>query len=222
MNPIPILYENDEIYIINKPASLSVQGGEKITHSLDEDFAKQTGSKVFLVHRLDKDTAGLMVVAKSSFAAAKWTKMINQKSVKKEYVAICCGNLNPKRGQINEDLVQHGEVKKAVTDYCVESEVEKVLEGSKYTLTSVRLHLQTGRMHQIRIHLAKKGCPICGDDQHGNFKLNKVLRKHLKIKQLLLASVKLTIPLTDNETGKETLKTFEIELPSHMQLSLTD
>ena len=87
MNTVPILYENDEIYVINKPAGLAVQGGQGVAHSLDEDFAKQVGQKVYLVHRLDKDTSGLMVVAKSSFAAGMWTKLISSKAVKKEYIA---------------------------------------------------------------------------------------------------------------------------------------
>ena len=72
---IPIIYENDEIYIINKPAGLAVQGGQGVTHSLDVEFPKQVGSKVHLVHRLDKDTSGLMIVAKNPAAAGKWTKI---------------------------------------------------------------------------------------------------------------------------------------------------
>lgn len=70
--------------------------------------------------------------------------------------------------------------------------------------------LETGRMHQIRIHLAKNLCPIAGDDQHGNFKLNKQLKKSLGIKKLLLASVKLTVPL------KSQNQVFEIPLPDYM------
>ena len=62
MVSIPIIYENEEIFIINKPAGLAVQGGEKIAHSLDNELAKQVGYKVFLVHRLDKETAGLQLV----------------------------------------------------------------------------------------------------------------------------------------------------------------
>lgn len=216
MNEIPILYENDEIYVINKPAGLSVQGGEKISHSLDDDFAKQVGSKVFLVHRLDKDTAGLMVVAKSSFAANIWTKLINEKSVQKEYVAICAGTISPASGVIKDSVVQHGETKKAETNYSTEAVWSVNYEGQEIKMTQMRLLLKTGRMHQIRIHLSKNNCPIAGDDQHGNFKVNKVLKKALKIKQLLLASVKLTIPVKDEKTGKP-YTVFEIPLPEHMQ-----
>ena len=74
-------------------------------------------------------------------------------------------------------------------------------------LCLIRLQLETGRMHQIRIHLAKQGCPIAGDDQHGNFKMNKLLKKVCKIKRLQLSAVRLTIPLNGNE------KTFEIPVP---------
>lgn len=214
MNSIPILYEDDEIYVINKPAGLSVQGGKDVKHSLDNDFSLQTGQKVYLVHRLDKDTAGLMIVAKSPFAASKWTKLVASKEVKKEYIAICAGQEKvnfPAKGSIAEEIIQHGQKKKALTEY----EVEKIWNiplseedcEDKLSFYKIRLKLQTGRMHQIRIHLAKNSLPIAGDDQHGNFKLNKMLRKVHKIKQLQLASVRLTLP-----SGK----VFEITLPEHM------
>jgi len=223
MNLIPILYEDEEIYVINKPAGVSVQGGAGIKHPLDEEFARQVGQKVYLVHRLDKDTAGIMIIAKSNVSANKWTKLISSKIVKKEYIAICAGKLNQKKGVITENLVQHGQNKSAVTNYEVLKEwpvelYEKASENSDekpvvttITMSKIRLILETGRMHQIRIHLAKQQCPIAGDDQHGNFKLNKLLKKNLKIKQLLLASVKLTVPLDKNNA------VFEVELPNYME-----
>ena len=84
----------------------------------------------------------------------------------------------------------------------------------KISLTFSKIHLKlgTGRMHQIRIHLASVGAPICGDDKHGNFKLNKIAKKYLKIKNLLLCSKKLTIP---TESGK---RSFEIEIPEYFNL----
>ena len=204
MNSIPILYEDEEIYIINKPQNLAVQGGQGVKQSLDEEFSKQVGNKVYLVHRLDKDTMGLMMVAKTSMAASKWTKLISSKAVKKEYIAICCGSLTQKKGIISDSLVQHGEIKNATTYYNVEKEWKEDIHENKDDLTSavidtitlsqIRLKLETGRMHQIRIHLSKNNCPIAGDDQHGNFKINKILKKYLKIKRLQLASVKLTVP----------------------------
>lgn len=208
---IPIIYENDEIYIINKPAGLAVQGGQGVTHSLDVEFPKQVGGKVYLVHRLDKDTSGLMIVAKNPAAAGKWTKLIASKTVKKEYAAVCAGRMPSKSGIIKDDVVQHGDVKSAVTHYQVEKEWIVSYENEKgageLPLCLIRLKLETGRMHQIRIHLAKNNCPIAGDDQHGNFKLNKLLKKACGIKRLQLSSVRLTIPLEDHE------REFELEIP---------
>ena len=213
---VPVLYENDEIYVINKPSGLAVQGGQGVTHSLDTDFSEQTGSKIYLVHRLDKDTSGLMIVAKTPAAASKWTKLIGSKIARKEYIAVCAGTLNKKKGVITETVVQHGQDKTAATCYEVEKEwklpVQNSTEGqpSEITMSQIRLKLETGRMHQIRIHLAKQGCPIAGDDQHGNFKINKLLKKQLKIKKLLLCSVKLIVPCDNKE------RTFEIPLPEYM------
>ncbi|MCR4743279.1 MAG: RluA family pseudouridine synthase [Treponema sp.] len=215
MNPTKILYSDDEIYLIDKVSGLAVQGGKGITHSLDLDFAKEVGHKVYLVHRLDKETSGLMIVAKTPLAAKKWTKLISSKQVKKEYYAICAGTINPKKGTITEDLEQHGKEKSAVTSYQVDKEwtidyVDGENQVERINMTNIRLQLETGRMHQIRIHLSKLNCPIAGDDLHGNFKLNKKLKKALKIKSLLLCSKKLSLPINNQ------IKTFEIPLPSHM------
>ena len=212
MNDIPIIYQNQEIFIINKKAGVPVQGGEKIAHPLDEEFAKQVGQKVYLVHRLDKDTSGLMIVAKNPAAASKWTKLIGSKQVQKEYIAICAGKINQKKGEISEDIIQHGQSRRAVTHYQVEKEWQIEREGEEpIPMCQLRLQLETGRMHQIRIHLSKQGCPIAGDDQHGNFKINKILRKAAGIKHLQLFSVKLTLPLDGtprvfelDNNGKET------------------
>lgn len=210
MHNINIIHEDSEIYIINKPAGIASQGGEKVTSSIDTVFAEQVGQKIYLVHRLDKDTSGLMIIAKNPIAANKWTKLISSKSVKKEYLAICVGSLKNKQGIIKEDLIQHGAQKQAITHYSVEKEWNVQVEEENLTFSLVRLILETGRMHQIRIHLAKQNCPIIADDQHGNFKLNKLLKKHLKIKKLMLAAVKLTIPNPKNTD------IYQIQLPEHM------
>lgn len=213
MTQVPVLYENDEIYIINKPTGVSVQGGAGISHPLDEEFAKQVGQKIYLVHRLDKDTAGLMIIAKTPQTASKWTKLISSKQVQKTYTAYCFGTLSKKKGVINDTVIQHGEHKVAVTNYRVLSEFEaecKVTgedgqeKAEKIMISQIELELQTGRMHQIRIHLSKNNCPIIGDDSHGNFKLNKLIKKAHKIKTLQLYSTRLAVPLE----GKN--KVFEI------------
>ena len=207
MNPFSILFEDDEILLVNKPHGTAVQGGAGIAHPLDEELSKQTGYKVHLVHRLDKDTAGILIVAKNPQAAAKWTKLIATKQVKKEYTAICIGEplVNGKksdRGTIRGTVEAHGKTQDAFLDF----NVEKKAQG----LCLMHITLGTGRMHQIRIQLAKAGCPIAADDQHGDFKQNKVLKKQ-GIKKLQLAATKLTLPIE----GKP--QTFTIPLPPHMQ-----
>ena len=231
MKEIPILFEDDEIFVINKPAGVAVQGGEGIAHPLDEEFSKQVGFKVYLVHRLDKETCGLMVVAKNPKAASKWIELIASKQVQKEYTAICFGEplINGKKqksGTISGSVIKKNgkneREQSAVTNFTVE-EVKTVEipvfsdnpeeEASKLiplTFSQIHLKLGTGRMHQIRIHLSSVGAPICGDDKHGNFKLNKLAKKHLKIKNLLLCSQKLTIPTAGGKTN-----TFEIDLPQY-------
>lgn len=233
MKPIEIIYQDDEIFVINKPAGLAVQGGQGVSHSVDRDFAEQCGCKVYLVHRLDKDTAGLMIVAKSPAAASKWIKLVGSGEVCKEYEAVCIGRITPEKGVIRESLVQHGDTRNAVTHYevvkkwtvPVPENVNASSDGTNSPQDSVnspktgtiheipmeklRLKLETGRMHQIRIHLAGQGCFIAGDDKHGDFKMNKLVKKVCGIKKLLLASVSLTIP---SGSGK---KTFTIPLPEH-------
>lgn len=204
MNSIPIIYENDQIIIINKPVGLASQGGQGITASVDVDLSNQINQKVYLVHRLDKETSGLMIVAKNPSAATLWTNRIGTKEIIKEYYALCCGNLKSKTGTISEPIMQKGIEKNAITQYQVEK--ESIFNNISFSL--LKLRLDTGRMHQIRIHLAQQMAPIAGDDKYGNFKLNKELKKELGIKRLHLASVKLTIP---------SLGTFEIPLPEHME-----
>ena len=199
MKNIPVLFENEEILVINKPSGIAVQGGQGIAHPLDKELPEQLGYPVYLVHRLDRDTKGLMIVAKSPMAAAKWTKLIGGKLVRKEYEALCAGTLKSKKGTIRTAVLQHGEEKPAVTHFQVIDEKEITYEDQKVILSTVRLQLETGRMHQIRIHLAKENCPIAGDDKHGNFKVNKLLKKACGIKELQLTSCKLTIPLNGRD-----------------------
>lgn len=251
MKEIPIIFENDEIFIINKPAGVSVQGGEGISHPLDVEFSKKVGYKIHLVHRLDKETCGLMIIAKNAKAASKWIQLISSKQVQKEYTAICFGEplldgKKQKSGTITDSLIKRKTFKNqemsAVTHFEVEEtftrtvEVQKIQQNLKESpensqnlkeksestesiekipleFSKIRLTLGTGRMHQIRIHLASVSAPICGDDKHGDFRLNKIAKKSLKIKNLLLCSKRLTLPID----GKE--RTFEIELPEYFLIS---
>ncbi|HBD67897.1 MAG TPA: RNA pseudouridine synthase [Treponema sp.] len=215
MSPLSVLFEDDELLIINKPASLAVQGGKGIFHSLDNELSEQVGYRVHLVHRLDKETSGILLVAKNSTAAAKWTNLIGQKEVVKEYLALCIGQPLIKgkplsKGVFTTSVTAHGKTQNAKTDF------EVLASGivADLPLSLLRLTLGTGRMHQIRIQLAQNGCPIVADDQHGNFKLNKVLSK-AGIKKLCLCAFRVTLPLK-----KEGVKTLSVPLPAHFQKAL--
>ena len=235
MKSIPIIFEDDEIFIINKPSGISVQGGQGVSHPLDEEFSRQVGFKIHLVHRLDKETCGLMVIAKNPAAASKWIELISSKQVQKEYTAICFNEpiINGKKqesGTISSAVIKKSIKNQkelaAITNFTVEKtkkieilpdlkneeDSEQPQEKTLITLSKIHLKLGTGRMHQIRIHLASVNAPICGDDKHGNFKLNKLAKKYLKVKNLLLGSNKITIP---QKNGRP--KSFEIDLPDYFQ-----
>lgn len=232
MKEIPIIYENDEILIVNKRAGLAVQGGEGVKNPLDSLLSEQLGAKVYPVHRLDKETSGLLVVAKTSVAARLWTGLIASGQVKKEYQALCFGlvqGLNPasalgQTGRLTQRVQVAGAGKTAETFYQV-AEIFPVAEmvpladqmedlGNNSLFSLLNLTLGTGRTHQIRIHLAQAGCPILADDKHGNFKVNKLVKKAVGIKTLQLAATRLTIPLEGRAT------TFQISLPPHMAEAL--
>ncbi|MBD5413148.1 MAG: RluA family pseudouridine synthase [Treponema sp.] len=209
MKHIEILFENEEILIINKPSGVAVQGGSGILHPLDKILPEQLGFPIYLVHRLDIETSGLMIVAKSPFFASVWTKKIGSKHVKKEYTAICIGRPTNKTGMIADSVMQHGLEKNACTHYRFLEERQIDCGEEIVTLSKMRLTLETGRMHQIRIHLSKQNLPIAGDDKHGNFKINKILKKTCKIKHLLLCSSSLSF-LERGET-----KTITISPPDY-------
>lgn len=210
MKEIQIVFENEEIVVVNKPHGISVQGGKDVKNPLDKILPEILGYPIYLVHRLDKETSGLLIVAKSPFFAAKWTKMIEGKLVQKEYTALCIGNFQKSEGEIQESIIQHGNEKHALTKYKVASKKEfDFSEEGKFVVSKVHLVLKTGRMHQIRIHLSKLGFPILGDDKHGNFKINKIFRKKLGTKNLMLCADRLSLPID----GKKVV--LKIETPEY-------
>ena len=232
MKEIPIIYENNEILIVNKGSGLAVQGGEGVKNPLDSLLSEQFGAKVYPVHRLDKETSGLLVVAKTSAAAHLWTGLIASGQVKKEYQALCFGLVQGlksssalgKTGRLTQRVQVAGAGKTAETFYQVAgvfpaAEIAPMAEhladlGENPLFSLLNLTLGTGRTHQIRIHLAQAGCPILADDKHGNFKVNKLVKKAVGIKTLQLAATRLTIPLEGRAT------TFQIPLPPHMEAAL--
>ncbi len=202
MKDIPVVYEDEDLLVVNKPAGLAVQGGAGISVCLIDVLERQTRRKIYPVHRLDRDTAGLMAVALNPVTAAAYTKYIAGKTVKKGYRALCIGMPPQIKGTITTPAGRAGDLKSAYTEYRVESSVPG------FSLLS--LELGTGRMHQLRIHLASIGCPIAADDKYGDFTKNREIRGLYKIKKLQLAAWELELPLA----GK-TLR-LEVPLPEHM------
>jgi 23S rRNA pseudouridine955/2504/2580 synthase len=191
---IEILNEDDSYLVINKPAGLAVQGGAGVAVSVDRVLAEMRSPRPLLVHRLDKDTSGVMLVAKTREAAARFSRLLGEEraasGVIKQYLAVCAGRPQTASGTVRLDLEIRGKVKKSETRWRL------VNSGAAETApcSLLELDLGTGRTHQIRRHLALSGVPVLGDDKYGDFTLNKKLRKVLGLKRLLLHASRLIIP----------------------------
>jgi 23S rRNA pseudouridine955/2504/2580 synthase len=194
---VTVLFENDEILILNKPAGRAVQGGKGVGVSLDSILAEEYVPRPLLVHRLDRDTSGVILTAKTPRAAARYARLFAEEKsfspsggagggLVKQYRAVCAGVPPGESGLICFSLDIRGTEKTARTAY------RRLSGNGDFSL--VELELGTGRMHQIRRHLAQTGNPILGDDKYGDFALNKKLRKTMGLKRLLLHAFRLALP----------------------------
>ena len=182
---IPLLYSDDDILIIDKPAGLAVQPGEGVRICVLDAVERDYGFRPYLVHRLDKETAGCLALGRSHRAASALSLNLEQAS--KTYRTVVSGRLVPDSGTLAEPVRAKGIMASALTRY-------RTLEtGDRFSLLEVEL--ATGRMHQIRQHLAGAGAPILGDDKHGDFRLNKLLAKELGLKRLMLYAWMLRLPM---------------------------
>ena len=191
---IPVLFENSFCVVLNKPAGLSVQGGEGIKVSLDSILTERIQPRPLLVHRLDRDTSGVILVAKTKESAALFSGGDKNRIIKR-YLALCFGIPDQEEGVI--DLALDKRVKGKTESRQTEARTfyRRLSAGNAggFTMSLLELELETGRMHQIRRHLAMTGCPVAGDDKYGDFSLNKKLRKVWGLKNLLLHASRLII-----------------------------
>jgi 23S rRNA pseudouridine955/2504/2580 synthase len=199
MKGIDTLFENEHILVFNKPAGLPVQGGAGVGVSLDSLLAQNYKTRPFLVHRLDKDTSGIIVTAKTKESAALCSQLFSDhhRGLKKNYLAVCAG-IPDKKGTINEKLLIKGRELEAETSYSRKGFLElpglKGKAGDYNGISLIEVTLTTGRMHQIRRHLAGRGNPVLGDDKYGDFTLNKLVKKTWGVKHLLLHASSIYIP----------------------------
>jgi len=183
---IQALYQDEEVLVIDKPAGLATQPGAGVRVSVVEAVERDFGFRPYLVHRLDKETAGCLVVARASRAAASWSALVESRELRKTYRAVVSGRPEGEAGVFDEAVKNRGVERAASTSWS--------LVGSFAGYSYLELVLGTGRTHQIRLHLASHGLPILGDDRHGDFALNKRLRKEAGLKRLLLVAWSLDLP----------------------------
>lgn len=217
--PIDIVYEDNDVAVINKPQGMTVHAGNGNTDGtlvnallfrLDSLSGINGVIRPGIVHRIDKDTSGLLVVAKNDAAHLSLSKQIEEKSCKRTYIALLEGNLKEDSGTVTtyigrdpSDRIKMAVVppekgKIAITDYTV-------IKRYRENFTLCRFDLQTGRTHQIRVHAKHLGHPVVGDPVYG------VKKQKFNLQGQLLHAWKLKF--THPKTGEE--MEFEAPLPDY-------
>lgn len=216
-----IVYEDDFLIFINKPSGLAVHGGSGLGYGLIEGFRQLRPNMPFveLVHRLDKDTSGIVMLAKNRDVLLEVHQMLKSSKIYKYYQTLVLGHWTEGKITVENRLEkQSGKRQKMKV-------VEKEGDGKQsksifypekiyrdYTLLNV--NLLTGRMHQIRTQLADKGFPVIGDTKYGDFSANREAKRRLGLKRLFLHSYHLKFKL--ESTGK----LYECKIPLAEDLSL--
>ena len=209
-NEDQIIDNNESFIVLNKSSGISVQGGTKSKKNLVDIFSKSEifqGTKPFSVHRLDKDTSGVFIMAKNRESAQLFTSLFRLRKVHKTYLAICHGELIKDSGEWNDDLIRYdGEkkiIEKAKTLYKV---LDKNSEASLVELKPI-----TGRKHQLRKQLYALGQPIFGDIKYklsnSTRGLNKNLMLHSYQIKFIINNVKHTYTALLPDYFKNLLKT---------------
>lgn len=208
-----IIYEDDALLVIDKPAGVAVHGGSGVSFGVIEQIrrARPEARYLELVHRLDKDTSGLLMIAKKRSALVKLHEAIRNDHPKKIYLALGVGKLPNDSFHVKLPLFKYtgaqGEKMVRVSEDGQSAHtIFRVLNrfsddllhqvGLSH-LTLVQATLKTGRTHQIRVHLQSQHCPIAGDERYGDYQANKRLQK-LGLKRMFLHAAELHLdhPLT--------------------------
>jgi|TARA_B100001094_G_scaffold205343_1_gene199256 23S rRNA pseudouridine955/2504/2580 synthase len=179
-NEDQIIDNNDNFIVLNKSSGISVQGGTKSKKNLVDIFAKSEifqGTKPYSVHRLDKDTSGVFIMAKTRESAQLLTSLFRLRKVHKTYLAICHGELNKDSGEWNDDLIRYDGDKKIIEKA---KTIYKVLDKNSEA-SLVELKPITGRKHQLRKQLYAIGQPIFGDVKYKLSNSYKGINKNLML-----------------------------------------
>ena len=228
-----VLHEDDKVIVLNKPAGLAVQGGSGVTRHIDqmlEAWTNQKGEKPRLVHRLDRDTSGVLVIARTRGAAQKLTAAFRERDTKKLYWALVKGVPRKHEDKISTSLVKeqtpdgdrmrvarHGEqgADHAVSYY-------RVLETAAQTLAWLEMEPYTGRTHQLRVHALHIGHPIIGDPKYFDDDLNwdfpggiqkrlHLHARHIDVPHPSGGRLKVTAPLPPHMVQSWNLLGFDLE-----------
>jgi 23S rRNA pseudouridine955/2504/2580 synthase len=220
-----VIFENRQIIVLNKPAGLAVQGGTKIRRSVDDLSAALVGKdeeKPKLVHRLDRETSGVLVLAKNSAIAKTLAKFFASRGVEKYYWALVAGIPEVREGKVDLPLAKGSEEAGGYESIGVEEEEGKraltyyrVRETLGKHAAWVELKPVTGRMHQLRVHMQAIGHPIIGDPKYGGWEEMAALLPvskglHLHARRLVIS---------DMPGGKLDMTA---PLPRHMRESFTE
>lgn len=178
-----IVFEDEALLVIDKPAGLAVHGGSGVSFGVIELLRRQRPDARFLelAHRLDRETSGLLIIGKRRSALNKIQDAMRAGQMEKRYLAMAAGRwLNPTqhiKAPLYKYLTESGERRVMVRADGKPSHsiVRLVKRWERYSL--VEVELKTGRTHQIRVHMQSQGFPLLGDDKYGDFSLNKVLEK---------------------------------------------
>tara|TARA_B100000575_G_scaffold292842_1_gene302360 strand:- start:686 stop:1600 length:915 start_codon:yes stop_codon:yes gene_type:complete len=153
-----IIFENNDFIVLNKWSQIATQGGSKIITSIDH-IIKNINTQYRLVHRLDKETSGLLLIAKNLNSAKKLSSLFKQKEITKFYIALCEGNPKNNHSQVKLEIKNKKfKSENTLTNY-------KLINKNK-SISSILFNPQTGKTHQLRIVSKNLGCPIVGDHKY--------------------------------------------------------